>query len=253
MWRRSACAAAAATVLAVSVAPPASASPPVWRPLFASDFSDPTVPPECDSFDAPATVPGATYFRPDEVSVHDGMLHLSLHRRDYGGRPYTGGGIGCVRLAQTYGRYEFRARPAPGCDSYATLAPPGAGDPVRLSLPGGGDFHAYTVDWTPAGVNLAVDGGPASTVLRPATGPRWVGFAVVGTAHPGPLPADFAVDWLRVYAYDGPPPAKAARRSGTRTVLTWAAAVLVAVAAVVLGGYAVSRRRPRRPAPGHRA
>ena len=69
MWRRSACAAAAATVLAVSVAPPASASPPVWRPLFASDFSDPTVPPECDSFDAPATVPGATYFRPDEVSV----------------------------------------------------------------------------------------------------------------------------------------------------------------------------------------
>ena len=81
MWRRSACAAA---VLAVSVAPPASASPPVWRPLFASDFSDPTVPPECDSFDAPATVPGATYFRPDEVSVHDGMLHLSLHRRDYG-------------------------------------------------------------------------------------------------------------------------------------------------------------------------
>src|SRR5436190_440948 len=108
-------AAAAAVALLAATGPGlAPRSPAAWRPLFAADFSDPLVPPECAPFDAPHTAPAASYYRPDEVRVAGGVLHLSLRRRDFGGRPYTSGGIGCVRLAQTYGRYEFHAKVPPG-------------------------------------------------------------------------------------------------------------------------------------------
>src|SRR5947207_5566395 len=196
-------AAAAAVALLAATGPGlAPRSPAAWRPLFAADFSDPLVPPECAPFDAPHTAPAASYYRPDEVRVAGGVLHLSLRRRDFGGRPYTSGGIGCVRLAQTYGRYEFHAKvpPGAGLNSYLTLTADSDDQPTRVEIlarpgderlylsnggtsvasPGGysAAFHTYAVEWTPDGVRVDVDGERRLSDRHSPTRPRWVGFAV---------------------------------------------------------------------------
>ena len=212
-----------------------------WSPVFATTFSNPQLPARCSVYDGPTAGISGSYFRPDEVQVSGGMLRLSIRRRDFAGRPFTAGGVGCYDLAQRYGRYEYRARIAPvaGVDSYLTLWPQegsdldatlvevyadrnrpgsspaahvangnGAGS-TRRSLPALVDgFHEYVVEWAPSGLRVVIDGELAFADSRTSVKYRWFGFAVTtgdtesGLADQDGLPAEFLIDWIRVYAYD---------------------------------------------------
>jgi beta-glucanase (GH16 family) len=299
---------------------PAAAAEPGWRPLFAADFTGDSLPVQCAAYDGPHGGQAANFYRPDEVRVADGMLRLSMSRREHGGRAYTSGGVGCFRVVQAFGRYEFRAK-APagvGMDAYATLWPAdlavehhaalveilarpgdekmylsneyGTGE-SNHTVPGSysDDFHTYTVDWTPTAFRVYVDGQLKMRDKRGSTVPRWIGFALSSgdplTGVPDAatrLPAEFLVDWVRVYEYapdavdEGSPvwspaqpgpasaPAMTPPRAGTgglpRPVsvavpLAWAAASTV-VATLLVAGYVYLGRKRRRRAvfrPAHRA
>ncbi len=286
---------------------PAQARPvrePVgWRPLFATDFSGTDLPAECESYEGPQGGAAASYFRPDEVAVSDGLLHLTMRRRDAGGRPFTAGGIGCRAVAQTFGRYEFRAKvPAgAGIDSFVTLWPtesghdkdatlvevlarPGAEKAYLTNQYGSGssqvtaagqysdDFHTYTIEWSPSLFRVLIDGTTRMTDAHVSVREKWIGFAMSsGDQLAGmpdaatQLPAEFQVDWLRVYAYDpqaspigsapgagagtAEPPAGSAGRILTMTFVVCA---LAAGLVLVIVWYTRLRDR-RRLRPAHRA
>lgn len=188
------------------------AEPAGWVPVFASDFSGGELPRECQRSEGPHGGTAASYYRPDEVSVSDGMLRLSMQRRNFGGRPYTTGGIACHALAQQYGKYEFRAK-APsgaGIDAYATLSPesgaageattvdllgaPGAerviltnslgsevapaGNPAKVIHAPVATFHTYLIEWAPTGFRVSIDNRVVFADGRISTARRWLGFAV---------------------------------------------------------------------------
>ena len=124
-------------------------------------------------------------------------------------------------------------------------------------------FHTYAVEWTPAGVRVEIDGEARLSDPHTTARPRWVGFAVsTGDPRTGrpdaatPLPAEFVVDWVRVYAYEpgtAAPPVARGHPAGGGHALVWLAVAAVAALLLVPVGYARTHRRRRRPLPGHRA
>jgi beta-glucanase (GH16 family) len=133
-----------------------------------------------------------------------------------------------------------------------------------------GDFHTYTIEWAPTFFRVLIDGVPRMTDTHVSAKAKWIGFALSSgdklTGVPDratPLPADFQVDWVRVYAYDpraGPadgPGVGAGAGSGpaadgrlvVSTVLP--AGILVALAVLVVWYARVRSRRRLRPV--HRA
>ena len=242
----------------------------------------------------------ASYFRPEAVTVSDGKLHLALHRRTYGGKPSVTGELRCLGAAQQFGRYEFMARVpvGAGISSIAMLRPvdqqaaqhasqleitarpgeekalvrngSGAGTSVR-TLPGPfSDWHSYAIEWSPAGFKVFVDGKERSADPAVSTAQRWFGFAVTtsGSGTPGTstaLPAEFQVDFLRVYAFapGSSLPAVAAPPSTVPNALPgtpgghrwslWLAVAATVMAAVALFVLVVHKTRPHRPPPSHRA
>lgn len=285
-----------------------AAEPAGWALAFASDFSDAALPAGCAAFDGPHAGPSATHYRPDDVTVSEGYLRLAIRRRDFAGRPYTSGGVGCFRQVQQYGRYEFRAK-APvgaGLDSYVTLWPAQAGadrdaslveilarpgdERLYLSnehgtgeshrdLPGrySDDFHTYLIEWAPTGYRVFVDGRQELADPRVSTRPKWLGFAIsTGDALTGlpdaetRLPAEFQIDWVRVWSYDrsaagsGPSsagggvapgdsrPARSIADTATAGWSGWLVIAAVASLALALAAVAVRLGRPRRPRSGHR-
>jgi beta-glucanase (GH16 family) len=278
--------------------PPAT-EPAGWRPEFATDFSGGDLPAGCVPYDGPQGGETASYFHSDEVGVSDGVLHLSMRRREVGGRPFTSGGLGCRGLVQTYGRYEFRARSpiGAGIDSFVTLWPaeagndkdatlveilsrPGAGKAyltnqygvgtTQVIVPGdySGDFHTYTIEWAPTFFRVLIDGVPRLTDTHVSSKAKWIGFALsTGDKLTGvpdratPLPADFQVDWLRVYSYDplaGPTDVGAAdggrgpATDGRLVVAALVPAGIVATFGLLVVWYTRVRTR-RRLHPAHRA
>ena len=297
----------AASAVWVSPAPVLAVDPGDWTPVFSESFDDPGVlPPGCAAYDgAPdgafgASGAEASYFRPEAVTVSGGRLHLALHRRTYGGRPFVTGGLRCLGAAQQFGRYEFRARVpvGAGISSIAMLRPvdqqpgqnasqleitarpgeeqalvrngTGTGTSVQ-TLPGPfSDWHAYTIEWAPTGFRVLVDGKERSADPGVSTQQRWFGFAVTtrgpGTqGTPTALPAEFQVDYLRVYAFapDSSLPAVAAQPSTVHNAVPgspsghrwslWLAVVATVTAAVALFAFVVRKTRPHRPPPSHRA
>jgi beta-glucanase (GH16 family) len=286
--------------------PPVSAEPAGWKPLFAADFSGPDLPAGCRAYDGPQRGSTASYFRPDDVAVRDGMLRLSMRRREFDGRPYTTGGLGCDQLAQIYGRYEFRARvPAgAGIDSFVTLWPDQAGHDKHASLveilarpgdekayltnqygtsathqvvPGhySDDFHTYVIEWAPSAFRVIVDGATRLSDTHVSNRSKWIGFAVTSgdrlTGVPDAatrLPAEFQVDFLRVYSYDprstpvtaaqpaAPGGGDARFTAGSAVRVVVGVAGLIGAAAVVvivmIAWYGKLRAR-RRLRPAHRA
>jgi len=273
-----------------------AAEPVGWRPLFSESFDgETTLPQVCTPLDG---AQDGGYFRPDEVRVAGDALRLSLHRRSFGGRSYASGGVRCAGLTQQYGRYEFFATvPAGvGVESVAELSGPqkqassirfvtrpgdermlvvngyGAGETTD-SRPGrySGQGHTYLIEWAPSGFRVFVDGRQEFLDARVSVEQRSFGFSVrTGDAVTGqpdastPLPAEFSIEYLRVWAYDpaaspapastvdtsAAPPAGPAAKSGNWS--GWLAGF--AVAALVVAGVALFLRktRPHRPRPGHR-
>lgn len=210
-----------------------------WTPLFASDYTQGGGVEPCSPYDGAPAGQAAGVYRPDEVQVSGGMLRLGIRRRDYADRPYTSGGIGCKSTAGSYGRYEYRAKTAPGfgLESYVALWPEDGsltnatllqvstargqrsvlhvsngygGGITRRELPGefSDGFHDYTVEWAPTGLRIWIDNHLLFTDPRVSSASRWLGFAVstgdgsAGLPDPAQLPAEFLIDWLRVYHYD---------------------------------------------------
>lgn len=213
-----------------------------WAPLFADDFSGTQLPSACTANDGPPSGVTASYYRPEEARVDEGMLRLSLHPHDYAGKPYTSGGVGCPGLVARYGRYQYRARVAPvaGIDSFvALLAEDGtttditmveifseadgsngaAAAQVSNAYDGGsirkdvGDltldgFHEYQIDWTPSGLRVLIDEEEVFFDSNASGKYRWPEFALStgsgesGVPNPDDLPTEFLIDWLRVFSYE---------------------------------------------------
>jgi beta-glucanase (GH16 family) len=286
----------------VFAASPAQAEPSGWQPVFATDFAGPGLPAGCEAYDGPQGGVAANYYRPDDVTVSGGLLHLTMRERAYGGRPFTSGGLGCRRTSQTYGRYEFRAK-APagaGIDAYVTLwpesgnrkdatlieilTPPGAekmyltneygSGSSQVTVPGAysDGFHTYVIEWAPDSLRILVDGRQRMNDPHVSLRDKWIGFAVSSgdqlTGVPDaatPLPADFQIDWLRVYSYapsgvaGGPVRRGSVSASGTAAgtagrMLAMAFTACAAAAAIVLLTLSYLRLRARRRLrPAHRA
>jgi beta-glucanase (GH16 family) len=120
---------------------------------------------------------------------------------------------------------ELLAKPAvsPGAQAaYVTIAY-GSGQSTTTA-PGSycGAFHDYVIEWTPTYESVSVDGrvllkSPAATSVK-----RWIGFVMsngdtlTGTPGPSdPLPAEFDIRHLRVYAYSPGAPGSASTTSST--------------------------------------
>lgn len=141
---------------------------------------------------------------PQNVSVSDGLLHITARRQEINGYHYTSARIKTQGLfSQLYGRFAWRARlpagvgfwPAlwmlgtnisslgwPGCGEIDVMENNGAiltnvqgslhsgsDETAVYTLPGGAvtNFHLYTLDWTGGAVSFFVDG------LRYETQTNW--------------------------------------------------------------------------------
>jgi hypothetical protein len=294
-----------ASAVWVAPAPVLAVEPSDWTPVFSDSFDDPgALPPGCAAYDGVgdgAAGAEASYFRPEAVTVSGGRLHLALHRRSYGGKPFVTGELRCLGAAQQYGRYEFRARVpvGAGISSLAMLRPvdqlpgqntsqleitarpgeekalvrngSGAGTSVR-TLPGPfSDWHVYAIEWAPSGFRIFVDGKERSADPDVSAEHRWFGFAVTTSESGTPgastaLPAEFQVDFLRVYAFAPPsslpmlaappstvPNAAPGTADGGGRWSLWLAIVATVMAAIALFVLVVYKTRPHRPPPSHRA
>lgn len=233
-------AAAALIGLVAMIAPPASAASS-WKTVRTENFSGSSLPSGCGEYTGKYPG-GASVWKPDDVRVAGGRLSLKLEKRKASGRSYTSGGVGCWGWAQTYGRYEVRAKvPAgKGIDSYLTLWPKKGGDGAWTGIellapstetayitngygataetarvPGSyaGAFHTYVIEWAPHHLRILVDGNEVFYSTRAYTGSRWFGLVVSnGDALTGlpdgttKLPASFLIDRVKVSSYTGVPP-----------------------------------------------
>jgi beta-glucanase (GH16 family) len=234
-----------AMLLAGALAGPALAAAPApalagWRPIFSTDFSGTSLPGQCWAYDGPHdSNPQTSAYNPDQVRVSGGLLRLGMAVETYKGRKYSTGGLGCFKIEQVYGRYEFRVK-APlgaGIDAYMTLWPQtqngddatlleiipkpgnekmhltngyGSGSGAKILSGGFSDaFHTYTLEWSPNLMRVLIDGVVRFSEPHSSTKRRWLAFAVSSgdnlTGLPDSatkLPAEFQFDWLRMWAYD---------------------------------------------------
>ncbi|WP_433215285.1 glycoside hydrolase family 16 protein [Dactylosporangium sp. CS-047395] len=281
-----------------------AADPVGWRRIFSNSFDDPgRLPTGCSAYDGAPEGAQASYFRPEAVTVADGHLSLVLHRRTYGGKPFVTGELRCVGSAQQFGRYEFKARVpvGAGIDSMALLRPvdraagkhdsqlelmakPGAEQAVVTNADGTSsksevlkgsyrDWHTYLIEWAPSGFKVSVDGAPVWSDAAASTEPRWFGFAVTTGDRAGtpssstPLPAEFQIDFLRIWAFepvDGAPPSPVVQPSTVDAAMPaappsnrhwslWLAVSAVVTAAFALFAFVIHKTRPHRPPSSHRA
>jgi hypothetical protein len=278
-----------------------AADPDGWVPVFSNSFDDAgTLPKGCSAYDGAPEGAEASYFRPEAVTVSDGHLRLAMHRRTYAGKPFITGELRCVGAVQQFGRYQFKARVpvGAGIESVALLRPvdnqaaqhgsqleimakPGAEQAVVSNSDGAGtttnvltgpfrDWHTYLIEWAPSGFRVFVDGAQRSVDPAVSTEPRWFGFAVTTGDRAGTpgsstaLPAEFQIDYLRIWSFaptDVASPAPAVPPPGAlphapppnRHWSLWLAAAAVVTAALALFILVIHKTRPHRPKSSHRA
>ena len=230
------------TMLPTATPTSATGSGSSWQLIYSDDFNGTTLNSTWGVYNGPHTG-GQNYYSPSEVTVSNGMLHLAMEKKTTNGLPYTTGGVAAFALAQTYGRYVFRAKLplGKGVGPYTILWPQTATDNVQTDLfesppptkneifftnhggPGGtstqltamndfgNNFHIFDYQWTPGKISLTIDGVyiGALTVDIPNQ-PMWFGMAVAtGDAFTGlpdattPLPVTFDIDWVQLYKYTG--------------------------------------------------
>ncbi|HEU4421426.1 MAG TPA: family 16 glycosylhydrolase [Pilimelia sp.] len=211
---------------------------PVWKPILRADFDSATLPAGCTQAGGPSGVQAASWYDPEQVRAGDGYLRLGIALKPNGARPLATGGMDCVGLARTYGRFEIRAKlpPGGGIESVFTLWPEDGGEAessrFTLAAPdaaaaqvsnaqGGGvverkavagryadDFHTYTVEWLPAGTRFLVDGRTIVMGTRAYARNRWLGIGVSGGGAlaewpdiGASTPHALLVDWFAISAY----------------------------------------------------
>jgi len=195
---------AALFVTTLSLVPRASAadappSPPAgWVLVWQDEFDKPQVDPsKWNVEDWPSGRNNELqYYTPEDVSIKDGCLRLGAQKREFKGRTMTAGAVNSRgRFAQTYGRFEVRARlpktqgiwPAhwmlaeeggwpPEIDIMEMLGHKPAeihmtnhwrddakkhkqaGKMFKLDADSSLDFHTYAVEWEPDAIRWFIDG-----------------------------------------------------------------------------------------------
>lgn len=221
--------------------PTTAAGGPQWQLVLSDDFTGTQLGSQWITYGGPHGG-GTSYYDPSELKLQDGILHIMMEQKTTGGRAWTTGGMGAMRLASTYGKYEFRARlpRGKGVGPYAILwpndsghgdvevdlfeSPPmnkdkvyftnhGNGDPSQIIAPGNfaDAFHTFTYEWTPGKLHFMIDGVDQGTLTKNVPNfPMWFGIAVAcGDAFTGSpdsttvLPVSLDVDWVHIYKYIG--------------------------------------------------
>jgi beta-glucanase (GH16 family) len=213
-----------------------------WDTRRTEEFAKDGLPKGCDTYGGPYQG-GKSYWNKDGVRIADGLLRLRLLRKTGApGYPFTSGGVGCWNSAQTFGRFEVRAKVpvGKGIDSYITLMPSKGGQQswtgIELLAPGpesayitngygtgietarvpgtySDGFHTYVIEWAPKLVQISVDNAVVFSSTKSYPGKRWLGLVVSnGDALTGvpdastKLPAEFEIDYLKTSAFTGVAP-----------------------------------------------
>jgi beta-glucanase (GH16 family) len=213
-----------------------------WDSRRTEEFTKDGLPKGCDTYGGPYQG-GKSYWNKDGVRIADGLLRLRLLRKTGApGYPFTSGGVGCWNSAQTFGRYEVRAKVpvGKGIDSYITLMPSKGGEQswtgIELLAPGpetayitngfgtgtetarvpgtySNGFHTYVIEWAPNLVQISVDNAVVYSSTKSYRGKRWLGLVVSnGDALTGvpdaatKLPAEFEIDYLKTATFTGVAP-----------------------------------------------
>ena len=213
-----------------------------WDTRRTEEFAKDALPKGCDTYGGPYQG-GKSYWNKDGVRIADGLLRLRLLRKAGApGYPFTSGGVGCWNSAQTFGRFEIRAKVpvGRGIDSYVTLMPSKGGQQswtgIELLAPGpetayitngygsgtetarvpgtySDGFHTYVIEWAPTLVQISVDNAVVFSSTKSYRGKRWLGLVVSnGDALTGlpdastKLPAEFEIDYLKIAAFTGVAP-----------------------------------------------
>lgn len=213
-----------------------------WQLIYSDNFSGTQLNSTWGVYNGPHGG-GQSYYSPGEVSVSNGMLHLKMEKKTTNSLPYTTGGVAAFRLAQTYGRYVFRAKLplGKGVGPYTILWPntpttnvetdlfespppqknelfftnhggPG-GTTTQITTKGnfGTAFHVFDYQWTPGRISLTIDGKYiGSLTVDIPNQSMWFGMAISsGDAFTGlpdastHLPVYFDIDWVHIYKYTG--------------------------------------------------
>ncbi len=192
-----------------------------WRTLYSGEYGN-----------------GAFAWQPNQVSVHSGILDVSIERQGGG---WVAGGLSTIPEGQVYGSYEFRARIEEGQGTAGVIllwptnntwsdevdivethrgdrqgfAFTNHGNPWETQYIGTdvADWHTYRLDWTPGNLTLYVDGQQAGRMTHDvpdqpmslgiqghvlADSEWWYGGGPNGST-PGEV--NIEVDWVRVSAY----------------------------------------------------
>lgn len=192
-----------------------------WRTLYSGEYGN-----------------GAFAWTPDQVSVHDGVLDVSIERQ---GGEWVAGGLSTIPDGQTYGSYEFRARmdEGQGTAGVILLWPSNntwtdevdiveshRGDRESFAFTNHGtpwetqyidtdvsDWHTYRLDWTPGELVLTIDGQQAGRMTNDvpdqpmsfgiqghvlSDSEWWYGGGPDGST---PNEVNIEVDWVRVSSW----------------------------------------------------
>jgi beta-glucanase (GH16 family) len=212
-----------------------------WSLVFSDDFNGNQLNSQWITYGGVYSI-GNSAWDPREITVSGGMAHIQIEKKTTSGKPYTSGGMGAMKLSQTYGKYEFRARlpRGKGVGPNAILwpqasghgdvevdlfeSPPankdkiyftnhGNGQPSQIVTPGNfaDAFHTFTYEWTPGKLDLQIDGVEKGSMTKNVPNfPMWLGLVVTsGDAFTGTpdnttaLPISLDVDWVHIYKYTG--------------------------------------------------
>ena len=196
------------------------------------------------SYDGFTDTSGVGDYDQSIISVHDGML--DLHLQTINGRPLGAAPVPLIDGrwgGQTFGRFSvrFRADQLAGFGTGWLLwpdseqwsegeidFPEGAldgtihaynhciGDPARACLQEDTgvsylDWHTATIEWTPVRITYLLDGVVVASTQKsvPQTPFHWVLQTATTGIRPAPQTQGHVwVDWVAIYAYDGPPAPK---------------------------------------------
>lgn len=219
---------------------PGSGGP--FQLIFSDNFSGTQLNPQWITYNGPHGG-GKSCYDPHELQLQGGLLHIMMEQKANAcGLPYVTGGMGAMRLAQTYGKYEFRAKLplGKGVGPYAILwdakgghgdvevdlfeSPPptkdtlyftnhGAGNPSQIIAPGNfaATFHTFDYEWTPGKLDFQIDGVEQGVLTKNVPNfSMWFGIAVSsGDAFTGSpdgtthLPVSLDVSSVKIYKYMG--------------------------------------------------